>query len=198
MNPLKQLHDVGQSIWLDNIRRALLNGGTLAHYIADLSVTGLTSNPTIFEHAIGGSTDYDAAIASRLDKTLTTEELFFAVALEDITDAADLFRPIYDATGGRDGFVSLEVSPTLADDTDGTIAQAKKLHAAADRPNVLIKVPGTKSGVPAIEELIAAGIAINVTLLFSREHYVAAAEAYLRGLERRSKDKLSLSTSMVS
>jgi len=198
MNPLKQLHDVGQSIWLDNIRRALLNGGTLAHYIADLSVTGLTSNPTIFEHAIGGSTDYDEAIASRLDKTLTTEELFFAVALEDITDAADLFRPVYDATGGRDGFVSLEVSPTLADDTDGTIAQAKKLHAAADRPNVLIKVPGTKAGVSAIEELIAAGIAINVTLLFSREHYVAAAEAYMRGLERRAKNKLSLAIPSVA
>jgi len=198
MNPLKQLHDVGQSIWLDNIRRSILDSGTLARYIAELSVTGLTSNPTIFEHAIAGSSDYDAAIEARLDKKLTTEELFFEVALEDITAAADLFRPVYDATGGGDGFVSLEVSPTLADDTEGTIAQAKKLHAAADRPNVLIKVPGTEAGVPAIEELIAAGIAINVTLLFSREHYVAAAEAYMRGLERRAKEKLPLNIASVA
>jgi transaldolase / glucose-6-phosphate isomerase len=198
MNPLKQLHEVGQSIWLDNIRRALLDSGTLARYIADLSVTGLTSNPTIFDHAIGGSNDYDEAIRSRLDKKLTTEELFFEVAMEDITDAADLFRPVYDAAGGNDGFVSLEVSPTLADDADGTIAQAKKLHATANRPNVLIKVPGTTAGATAIEELIAAGIAINVTLLFSREHYVAAAEAYMRGLERRAKDNLPLDIPSVA
>ena len=138
MNPLKELHDVGQSIWLDNIRRALLDSGTLAHYISDLSVTGLTSNPTIFEHAIGGSNDYDAAIKSRLGKKMSTEELFFQIALEDITAAADLFRPIYDATNGADGFVSLEVSPTLADDADSTIAQAKKLHAAAARPTAIL------------------------------------------------------------
>ncbi len=185
MNPLKTLHDVGQSIWLDNIRRELLDSGTLARYISELSVTGLTSNPTIFQHAIAGSADYDKAIRSRMGDKLSTEELFFEIALEDITAAADLFRPIHDATGGIDGFVSLEVSPTLADDAEGTIAQAKQLHKQAARPNVFIKVPGTKAGVVAIEELIAAGISINVTLLFSREHYVDAAEAFMRGLERR-------------
>jgi transaldolase/glucose-6-phosphate isomerase len=185
VNPLKALHEAGQSIWLDHIRRALLETGTLARYISGLWVTGLTSNPTIFEHAIAGSADYDEAIARRLDRGLSTEELFFEVALEDILAAADLFRPIYEASGGADGFVSLEVSPTLADDTEGTIAEAKRLHAQAARPNVLIKVPGTKAGVLAIEELIAAGIPINVTLLFSREHYLAAADAYLKGLERR-------------
>lgn len=185
MNPLKTLHDAGQSIWLDNIRRELLESGTLARYIAELSVTGLTSNPTIFQHAIGGSADYDNAIRSRIGKGLSTEELFFEVALEDITAAADLFRPIHDATDGVDGFVSLEVSPTLADDAEGTIAQARQLHAAAARPNVFIKVPGTEAGLVAIEELTADGISINVTLLFSSEHYVASAEAFMRGLERR-------------
>lgn len=185
MNPLKSLHDAGQSIWLDNIRRELLDSGTLARYISDLSVTGLTSNPTIFQHAIAGSADYDNAMRSRIGKGLSTEELFFEIALEDITAAADLFRPIHDATGGVDGFVSLEVSPTLADDTESTIAQAKRLHAAAARPNVFIKVPGTKAGLVAIEELTAAGISINVTLLFSREHYLDSAEAFMRGLERR-------------
>ena len=184
-NPLKALHEAGQSIWLDYIRRALLETGTLARYISGLWVTGLTSNPTIFEHAIAGSGDYDDAIARRLDRRLSTEELFFEIALEDILAAADLFRPVYEATGGADGFVSLEASPTLADDTEGTIAEAKRLHGQAARPNVLIKVPGTNAGVVAIEELIAAGIPINVTLLFSREHYLAAADAYLKGLERR-------------
>ena len=184
-NPLAALHRAGQSIWLDNIRRALLETGTLARYISTLSVTGLTSNPTIFEHAIAGSADYDDAIVERLDRRLATPELFFELALEDIVAAAELFRPIFDATGGGDGFVSLEVSPTLADDTEGTIVEAKRLHAQAARPNVLIKVPGTRAGVVAIEELIFAGIPINVTLLFSREHYLAAAEAYQKGLERR-------------
>jgi len=198
MNPLKELHDIGQSIWLDNIRRELLDSGTLARYISDLSVTGLTSNPTIFQHAISGSGDYDQAIRSRLAKKLPIERLFFEVAMEDITAAADLFRPAHDATGGIDGFVSLEVSPTLADDTEGTITQAKELHKEAARPNVLIKVPGTKAGVVAIEELIAAGIPINVTLLFSREHYVAAAEAYMRGLERRLEAGQSLSIASVA
>ncbi|MEM9681991.1 MAG: bifunctional transaldolase/phosoglucose isomerase [Pseudomonadota bacterium] len=197
-NPLKQLHDAGQSIWLDNIRRALLDSGTLARYISTLSVTGLTSNPTIFEHAIAGSTDYDKAILDRLDKGLSTEQLFFEIALEDIVAAADLFRPIHDATDGGDGYVSLEVSPTLADDTDGTIAEAKRLHAQADRPNVFIKVPGTAAGAAAIEELIFAGIPINVTLLFSREHYLAAAEAYMRGLERRHEAEQSLDVASVA
>lgn len=189
--PLRSLHEAGQSIWLDHIRRALLESGTLTRYIAKLAVTGLTSNPTIFEHAIAESTDYDAAIAARLDAGLSSEQLFFELAVEDLVAAADLFRPIWEATAGVDGFVSLEVSPTLADDAQGTIAEAKRLHAQAARPNLLIKVPGTTAGATAIEELILAGIPINVTLLFSREHYLAAAEAYMRGLERRIEAGLS-------
>jgi transaldolase len=198
MTPLKDLHDAGQSIWLDYIRRSLLNSGTLSRYISELSVTGLTSNPTIFEHAITGSDDYDQPIVELLDKGLDTEELFFQLALEDIVAAADLFRPIHEASGGIDGFVSLEVSPTLADDTKGTIAEAQRLHGQADRPNVYIKVPGTKAGIPAIEELIAAGVSINVTLLFSREQYVAAADAYLRGIERRLAAGQDLNVSSVA
>jgi transaldolase / glucose-6-phosphate isomerase len=197
-NPLHALHGAGQSIWLDQIRRALLETGTLARYISGLWVTGLTSNPTIFEHAIAGSGDYDDAIARRLEHRLSTEELFFEIALEDIIAAADLFRPVYEASGGADGFVSLEVSPTLADDAEGTIAEAKRLHEQAARPNVLIKVPGTKAGVVAIEELIAAGIPINVTLLFSREHYLAAADAYLNGLERRIRQGASPNVASVA
>lgn len=197
-NPLHALHEAGQSIWLDHIRRSLLESGTLAHYIAGLSVTGLTSNPTIFEHAIAESTDYDDAIAARLDAGRSSEQLFFELAVEDLTVAADLFRPSYEASAGVDGFVSLEVSPTLADDTAGTIAEARRLHAQAARPNVLIKVPGTTAGVVAIEELIYAGIPINVTLLFSREHYLAAAEAYLKGLERRVQAGLSPKVASVA
>ncbi len=185
MNALHQLHDLGQSVWLDNIRRELLTTGTLAKWINELAVTGLTSNPTIFAQAISHGTDYDAAIGRHTGEGRSVEEVFFEVALEDITAAADLFRPVHDHSGGLDGFVSLEVSPRLADDTQGTIAEAKRLHAAAARPNVLIKVPGTPAGLPAIEELILAGIPINVTLLFSAEHYLAAAYAYLKGLERR-------------
>jgi transaldolase len=197
-NPLKTLHEAGQSIWLDYIRRALLETGTLARYISGLWVTGLTSNPTIFEHAIAGSGDYDEVIARRLDRRLSTEQLFFEIALEDIIAAADLFRPVYEATGGADGFVSLEVSPTLADDAEDTIAEAKRLHEQAARPNVFIKVPGTKVGLVAIEELIAAGIPINVTLLFSREHYLAAAEAYFKGLERRIEKGASPNVASVA
>jgi len=185
MNALNRLHDVGQSVWLDNIRRELLTSGTLARWIADLSVTGLTSNPTIFEQAISHGSDYDEAIRRYATDGRSARDVFFAIALEDITAAADLFRPVYEHSGGLDGFVSLEVSPTLADDTDATIAEAKRLHAAAARPNVLIKVPGTEAGLHAIEELILAGVPINVTLLFSREHYLGAAHAYLMGLERR-------------
>jgi len=185
MNALNRLHDLGQSIWLDNIRRELLTSGTLARWIAELSVTGLTSNPTIFEQAISHGSDYDAAIRRHGTDGRSPREVFFAIALDDITAAADLFRPVYEQSAGLDGFVSLEVSPTLADDTDATIAEAKRLHAAAARPNVLIKVPGTDAGLLAIEELILAGVPINVTLLFSREHYVGAAYAYLKGLERR-------------
>lgn len=179
------LHDMGQSIWLDNITRDLLESGTLARYIADLSVTGLTSNPTIFDHAIKGSDAYDAAIRSKLGAGKSGEALFFELALEDITRAADLFRAVHGRTDGVDGFVSLEVSPLLARDTATTLAVAKELHARAGRPNLFIKIPGTPEGIPAIEEAIFAGVPINVTLLFSREHYVAAAEAYMRGIERR-------------
>jgi len=185
MKPTQQLHDLGQSLWLDNITRGLLDGGTLAGYIRDLSVTGLTSNPTIFEKAIGDSSFYDSAIADATAQGQYGEALFYGLALEDLQRAADLFRAVYDQTRGTDGFVSLEVSPLLADDTDGTIRAAVELHARANRPNLFIKIPGTSAGVPAIEESIFAGIPVNVTMLFSREHYVAAAEAFLRGIERR-------------
>ena len=185
MKATQLLHNLGQSIWLDNITRDLLTSGTLKRYIDELSVTGLTSNPTIFDHAIKNSGAYDVAIRAGLAKGKSGEALFFDLALEDLTQAADLFRPIYDRTNGVDGWVSLEVSPLLAYDTTSTLAAAKELHARAGRPNVLIKIPGTKEGLPAIEEAIFAGVPINVTLLFSREQYVAAAEAFLRGIERR-------------
>jgi transaldolase len=179
------LHEQGQSLWLDNITRDLLQSGTLERYIDELSVTGLTSNPTIFDHAIKNSSAYDAAIRTKVREGKSGEELFFELALEDLTRAADLFRPIWDRTRGVDGWVSLEVSPLLAHDTASTLAAAKALHARAGRPNLLIKIPGTKEGLPAIEEAIFAGIPINVTLLFSREQYLAAADAFLRGIERR-------------
>jgi len=179
------LHDLGQSIWLDNITRDLLNNGTLETYIGGLSVTGLTSNPTIFNQAIKNSSAYDAAIGAGLAKGRSGEALFFDLAIEDITRAADLFKPIWDRTNTVDGWVSLEVSPLLAYDAKSTLAAAKELFARAKRPNLFIKIPGTKEGLPAIEEAIFAGVPINVTLLFSREHYLAAAEAYLRGIERR-------------
>jgi transaldolase len=185
MKATETLHDRGQSLWLDNITRDLLETGTLARYIGELSVTGLTSNPTIFDHAIKNSAAYDAAIRKKVREGKSGEELFFELALEDLTRAADLFQPIWDRTDGVDGWVSLEVSPLLAHDTASTLAAAKALHARAGRPNLLIKIPGTKEGLPAIEEAIFAGIPINVTLLFSREQYLAAADAFLRGIERR-------------
>ncbi|MGO8969406.1 MAG: transaldolase [Myxococcaceae bacterium] len=185
MRATKILHDLGQSIWLDNITRSLLTSGTLRRYIDELSVTGLTSNPTIFDHAISKSADYDSAIAKKIGEGKAGEDLFFDLAIEDLRLAADLFRPIHDQTDGVDGWVSLEVSPKLAYDTASTLAAAKALHARASRSNLLIKIPGTKQGLPAIEEAIFAGIPVNVTLLFSREQYLAAAEAYLRGVERR-------------
>ena len=185
MKATRLLHNLGQSLWLDNITRDLLNSGTLKRYIDELSVTGLTSNPTIFDHAIKNSTAYDAAIREKLNKGKSGEALFFELALEDITRAASLFRPVYDRTDGVDGWVSLEVSPLLAYDTASTLVAAKDLYARAGRPNLFIKIPGTQEGLPAIEEAIFAGIPINVTLLFSREHYVSAAEAFLRGIERR-------------
>jgi transaldolase len=176
---------MGQSLWLDNITRGLLMSGTLRRYIQEFSVTGLTSNPTIFDHAIKNSHDYDEAIRRKGKDGEPRESLFFELALEDLRQAADLFRPIHDQTGGVDGWVSLEVSPLLANDTAGTITAVKELHDRADRPNLFIKIPGTREGLPAIEEATFAGVPVNVTLLFSREQYVAAAEAYLRGIERR-------------
>jgi transaldolase len=198
MKPTQRLHELGQSIWLDNITRALLTSGTLKRYIDELSVTGLTSNPTIFDHAISKGSDYDVAIRDKLAAGRSGEDLFFDVALEDITAAADLFRPIHVATDGVDGWVSLEVSPKLAYDTASTLAAAEALHARAARPNLLIKIPGTPEGLPAIEEAIFAGVPVNVTLLFSREQYLAAAEAYLRGLERRLAAGLSLAVGSVA
>ena len=185
MKATRLLHDEGQSLWLDNITRELLDSGTLKQYIDDFSVTGLTSNPTIFDHAIKNSATYDKSIVEKLRNGKSGEQLFFELALEDLTRAADLFRPIYEKANGVDGWVSLEVSPLLAYDTASTLAAAKELSARANRPNLLIKIPGTKEGLPAIEEAIFAGVPINVTLLFSREQYLAAANAFLRGIERR-------------
>jgi transaldolase len=185
MKATQTLHEMGQSLWLDNITRGLLTSGTLRRYIEEFSITGLTSNPTIFDHAIKNSHDYDDAIRQKLKAGKSGEALFFELAMEDLQQAADLFRAIHDETNGVDGWVSLEVSPLLAHDTAGTLAAAKELHTRAARRNLFIKIPGTKEGIPAIEEAIFAGVPINVTLLFSREQYVAAAEAYLRGIERR-------------
>jgi transaldolase len=185
MKPTKLLHDIGQSLWLDNITRDLLSSGTLERYIAELSVTGLTSNPSIFEHALKGSAAYDDAIRDGEKAGRTGETLFFDLAIDDLTRAADLFRPVHQRTNGVDGWVSLEVSPLLAHDTASTLKAAKDLFARAGRPNLHIKIPGTKEGLPAIEEATFAGIPVNVTLLFSREQYLAAADAWLRGVERR-------------
>jgi transaldolase len=185
MSATQQLHDRGQSLWLDNITRGMLASGTLRRYIAEFSITGLTSNPTIFDQAIKGSRDYDGAIRQGLAQGKSGEALFFDLALEDLTQAADLFRPIHDRTAGVDGWVSLEVSPLLAHDTASTVAEARDLSNRASRSNLFIKIPGTREGLPAIEETVLAGVPINVTLLFSREHYLAAAQAYMRGLERR-------------
>jgi len=198
MNATRALHDLGQSLWLDNITRELLTSGTLKKYIDEMSVTGLTSNPTIFEHAIKNSSAYDSAIKKLLQAGKSGENLFFEIALEDITQAADLFRSVHDRTSGVDGWVSLEVSPLLARDTKTTLSVAKDLFARARRTNVYIKIPGTKEGLPAIEEAIFAGVPINVTLLFSREQYLAAAEAYLRGIERRIAAGLKPDVSSVA
>src|SRR5262245_32563371 len=198
MKATQLLHDLGQSLWLDNITRDLLDSGTLKRYVDDLSVTGLTSNPTIFDHAIKNSAAYDAPIREKLLNGQTGEALFFELALEDITRAADMFRPIHDRTNGVDGWVSLEVSPVLAHDTASTIAAAKDLHGRAKRPNLFIKIPGTKEGLPAIEEAIFAGIPVNVTLLFSREQYLAAADAFLTGVERRIAAQLNPNVGSVA
>ncbi len=185
MKTTQRLHELGQSLWLDNITRGMLTDGTLRRYIADFSVTGLTSNPTIFDHAIKNGGSYDSAIRQKTADGKSGEELFFDLALEDLTQAADLFRPAHDRTGGVDGWVSLEVSPLLANDTAATIEAAARLHARGGRANLFIKIPGTPEGIPAIEASILAGVPIKVTLLFSAEQYLAAAEAYMRGIERR-------------
>jgi transaldolase len=198
MRPTRALHELGQSLWLDNVTRELLESGTLQHYIDDLSVTGLTSNPTIFDHAIKNSTTYDGDIASKASSAKTREELFFELALADLTRAAELFQPVFARTDGVDGWVSLEVSPLLAHDTDGSLAAARDLHRRAGKPNLFIKIPGTPEGLPAIEAATFAGVPVNVTLLFSREQYFAAAEAYLRGVERRIKAGLNPAVASVA
>jgi transaldolase len=185
MKPTQQLHDLGQSLWLDNITRKMLGDGTLEGYIRDLSVTGLTSNPSIFDKAISDTEDYDEQIAQDAPGSDSHEELFFKLAIADLSDATKLFAGVNERTAHVDGWCSLEVSPTIADDTEATVRQAAKLHADAARDNLYIKIPGTPAGLPAIEESIYAGIPINVTLLFDGQQYLAAADAYLKGIERR-------------
>src|SRR5215472_17018250 len=198
MKRTKTLHDLGQSLWLDNINRQLLNSGTLQHYIEELSVTGLTSNPTIFDHAIKNSTDYDGDISQHASSAKSVEGIFFGLALADLTRAAEMFQPIFSQTGGVDGWVSLEVSPLLAHDTNSTLAAARNLHQRGGKANLFIKIPGNAEGLPAIEAAIFAGVPVNVTLLFSPEQYVAAAEAYLRGVERRIEAGLNLAVASVA
>jgi transaldolase len=198
MTATRDLHNLGQSLWLDNITRGILDNGTLKRYIDELSVTGLTSNPTIFDEAISKSSLYDKSIQQKARAGLSGEKLFIELALEDLGRAADLFRPTFDRTQGVDGWVSMEVSPLLASDTKGTIESARSIHKAANRPNLYVKIPGTPEGVPAIEEAIFAGVPVNVTLLFSREQYLAIAEAYMRGLERRRAAKLDLRVNSVA
>ncbi len=198
MKATQKLHEIGQSLWLDNITRGLLSSGTLDRYIKELSVTGLTSNPTIFDHAIKNSQAYDEAIHQQLHKGKPVEDLFFDLAIEDLRQAADLFLPVHKLTNGVDGWVSLEVSPLLANDTSKTLAAAVALHKRAARPNLFIKIPGTKAGLPAIEEAIFQGVPVNVTLLFSASQYIAAAEAYLRGIERRIEAGLNADIGSVA
>lgn len=198
MKPTKTLHDLGQSLWLDNITRDLLSSGTLQRYIDEFSITGLTSNPTIFDHAIKNSAHYDADISRGASRTKSTEDLFFGLALTDLTTAAELFQPIFARTDGVDGWVSLEVSPLLARDTNSTLAAARDLHQRGGKSNLFIKIPGTPAGLPAIEAAIFAGVPVNVTLLFSREQYIAAAEAYLRGVERRIEAGLNPAVASVA
>lgn len=197
MKATQALHDLGQSLWLDNITRELLNSGTLKRYIDELAVTGLTSNPTIFDQAIKNSAMYDADIV-RPEHAAAPEDLFFELALADLKRAADLFRPVFDRTDGVDGWVSLEVSPLLAYDTGRTLAAAQDLHRRGGKPNLFIKIPGTPEGLPAIEAAIFAGVPVNVTLLFSREQYLAAADAYLRGVERRIEAGLNPAVASVA
>jgi transaldolase len=185
MSNTKNLHDLGQSLWLDNITREILDNGTLRRYVEQFSVTGLTSNPTIFDEAIGKTAAYDKGIRQKAQAGMSGENLFVELALEDLRRAADIFRPEFDRTQGIDGWVSMEVSPLLANDTKGTIDAALRIHKQAGRPNLYVKIPGTAAGVPAIEAAIFAGVPVNVTLLFSREQYLSVADAYMRGIERR-------------
>jgi transaldolase len=185
MSNTKALHDLGQSLWLDNITREILDNGTLRRYVEQLSITGLTSNPTIFDEAIGKTSAYDKGIRQKAQAGLSGEILFVELALEDLRRAADVFRPEFDRTQGIDGWVSMEVSPLLANDTQGTIDAALRIFKQANRPNLYIKIPGTAAGVPAIEAAVFAGVPVNVTLLFSREQYLAVAGAYMRAIERR-------------
>jgi len=198
MKPTTMLHDLGQSLWLDNITRELLNNGTLQRYIDEFSVTGLTSNPTIFDHAIKNSTTYDGDIAKVASSAKSAEDVFFDLALADLTRAAEMFQPVFGRTDGVDGWVSLEVSPLLAHDTNRTLAAARNLHQRGGKANLFIKIPGTPEGLPAIEAAIFAGVPINVTLLFSREQYLASADAYLRGVERRIKAGLNPAVASVA
>jgi len=198
MKSTQHLHDLGQSLWLDNITREMLDNGTLRRYVNELSITGLTSNPTIFDEAIGGSALYDPGIRKKSQAGLSGEALFIELALEDLRRAADLFAPVHEGTGGIDGWVSMEVSPLLADNTQATLAAARKIHRLAARPNLYVKIPGTPAGVPAIEEAIFAGVPVNVTLLFSREQYLAVAEAYMRGVERRIAARIDPRVSSVA
>ena len=191
MNATRKLHELGQSLWLDTITRDLLSSGTLERYIDELSVTGLTSNPTIFERALTGSAAYEDDIGRLVRAGVSGEEVFVTLALDDLTRAADLFAAVHQRTAAVDGWVSLEVSPTLAHDTAATVAAARSLYERAARPNLFIKIPGTPEGLPAVEEALVSGIPVNVTLLFSTEHYLAAADAYLRALERRVAAGLS-------
>jgi transaldolase len=198
MNANRELHELGQSLWIDNITRTMLDEGTLAGYVEELAVTGLTSNPTIFDKAVGAGDTYDSSIAELADTGVEGEELFFKLAIDDLRRAADIFEPVHSRTDGVDGWVSLEVSPLLSDETDATIAQVRKLHAEADRPNIFIKIPGTPAGLGAIEAAIYSGIAVNVTLLFSAEQYLAAADAYMRGVERRVAEGLNPAVASVA
>jgi transaldolase len=197
-NPLMELHNFEQSVWLDNISRNLLNSGELKRLIEEDGLCGMTSNPTIFEKAINGSQDYDADLRSLAQQGRSVDEIYEALVIEDIQRAADLFRPLFRDTSGFDGYVSLEVSPKLADETEKTLEEARRLWKRVDRPNVMIKVPGTLAGVTAFEQLISEGININVTLMFSMEHYIRVAEAYVRGLERRAKQGESLAVASVA
>jgi transaldolase len=199
LNPAQRLHALGQSLWLDSISRLMLRSGALARYVSELAVTGLTSNPTILGHAMAAGSDYDHSLARLVDAGVTdAQDLVYSLALEDLAEAAALFRPAWERTAGVDGYVSLEVPPDVAYDAQATIALARRLHDQAGFPNLLVKIPGTPPGLTAMEETITAGIGVNVTLLFSDTHYLRTADAYLRALERRRAAGLDLNVPSVA